>query len=85
MFEFQNNGIKKIISSIHESIKYYYPHIYSSQMFYIIDFNKTCLFKLKNNYNLITKYIYGTFDSNGVMDVSVLNYTKIYLSRNYYN
>ena len=68
--EFQNRELKNIISTLHESIKYYNPQIYSSQMFYIINFNKTLLYKVKNNYTLIYKYIYGTLTRSAWVDVS---------------
>ena len=72
-FQFQYSEIKNIISSIYEDKlndyeyicnNYYYMHIYSSQMFY---YKKNCLnifyFKMKNNYTLIYKYIFGnTYD-----------------------
>ena len=67
-FEFDNNEIKSIISSFNEKINDYYPQVYSSQMFYIIDFNKTSLYKLDNNYILEYKYIYGTSNKSGWID-----------------
>ena len=84
IFEFENKEIKNIISTTNEKIDNFYPHIYSSQMFYLIGFQKTFLFKVKNKYTLINKYIYGQpFYSSGWIDVSILNYETIFLSRNY--
>ena len=79
-FEFNNNEIKSIISTFIDNIKYYYPHIYSSQMFYIISFNKTSLYNVNNKYTLIYKYIYGDIYNNGFIDVTILNYSNISLS-----
>jgi len=82
-FEFQNSEIKSIISALRDSIKNYYPQIYSPQMFYIIGFNKTCFYRVKNNYTLIYKYIYGSEDYYGWVGVSFLNYNKFYSNKNF--
>ena len=81
--EFQNREIKNIISSLKERIKYYNPQIYSSQMFYIESFYKAFLYKVKNNYTLIYKYIYGALKESGWVDVSFLNYNSFYSNRNF--
>ena len=81
-FEFQNSDLKSIISALRDSIKNYYPQIYSSQMFYIISFNKTCFYRVKNNYTLIYKYIYGIDNHNAWVDVSFLNYNQFFSNRN---
>ena len=52
-------------------------------MFYIINFNKTLLYKVKNNYTLIYKYIYGTLTRSAWVDVSFLNYNSFYSNRNF--
>ena len=80
--EFRNSEIKSIISALHESIKYYYPQIYSSQMFYIIGFNKTCFYRVKNNYTLIYKYIFGSSGYNGWVEISFLDYKNFSSHRN---
>ena len=81
-FEFQNSDLKSIISALRDSIKNYYPQIYSSQMFYIISFNKTCFYRVKNNYTLIYKYIYGIDNPHAWVDVSFLNYNQFFSNRN---
>ena len=82
-FEFQNLETKSIISSLHEKIKYFYPQIYSSQMFYNIEFNKTCLFTVTKNYTLINNYIYGLYDIyGGLIDISFSNYHYFPSTRN---
>ena len=82
-FEFQNSEIKSIISALRDSIKNYYPQIYSPQMFYIIGFNKTCFYRIKNKYTLIYKYIYGSSENNGWVHVSFLNYNRFFSNRNF--
>ena len=52
-------------------------------MFYIIGFNKTCLYRVKNKYTLIYKYIYGTVGYDGFVDVSFLNYANFNSYRNF--
>ena len=69
-FEFQNSEIKSIISSLYEEIEYYYPQIYSPQIFYIYYVDKICLFKVRNNYILMNDYIYGY---QGYIEVPFLN------------
>ena len=83
IFEFENSEIKSIVSTISESINNSYPYIYSSQMFYLIGIKKNFLYKLKYQYTLINKYIYGPLKTDGWIEVSILNYEKISLSRNY--
>jgi len=83
IFEFQNSELKSIISALHDSIKNYYPQIYSPQMFYIIAFNKTCFYRVKNNYTLIYKYIYGPPHYYGWVGVSFLNYNQFNSHRNF--
>ena len=82
-FEFKKPEIKSIISSLHENIEYYYPHIYSSHMFHIIHFNKTYLFRLKNDYTFISKYIYGSNTTRLVMKIPFLYYDHIDFNRNF--
>ena len=85
-FEFENSEIKNIISSLHENIKYYYPQIYSSQMFYINTFIKTCLYKVTNNYILIYNYIFNdNLGYGGHINITFLNgNTKtFYSNRNF--
>ena len=82
-FEFEKGEIKNIISTLQESIKYYYPHIYSSQMFQINDSNKMCLYQVKHNDTLIYKYLNGKNSLNAYTDVSFLNLNKIYSNRNF--
>ena len=52
-------------------------------MFYLNQFNTTCLYKLKNHYTLIYKYIYGKLNFNGWVYVSFLNFPKFYSNRNF--
>ena len=83
IFEFQNSEIKSIISALYDSIKNYYPQIYSPQMFYISAFTKTCFYRVKNNYTLIYQYIYGTPYYNAWVNVSFLNYNQFFSNRNF--
>ena len=52
-------------------------------MFHVIDFNKTCLYKIKYNYTVTYKYIYGNIDKSGWVDVTFLKYTSYYSNRNF--
>ena len=78
-FEFEENGIKNIISTFYNKISNNYPQIYSSEMYYG---NASSLFfnyALEYNYLFTTKYIAGgSFFLN-------LNYLleEITLARNY--
>ena len=58
-FKFQNNQIKNIISSFCDRVNETYPQIYSAQMFYLNNFNKTHYFKLKNSFSGNYQYISG--------------------------
>ena len=81
--EFRNSEIKNIISALRESIRNYYPHIYSSQMFYLIGFNKTCFFRVKNKYTLIYKYIYtNPYYYSGWVGLSFLDFKTFESHRN---
>ena len=88
-FEFKKPEIKSLISSLYENIEYYYPHIYSSHMYHIVDFNKTYktnktyLFRLKNDYTFITKYIYGSNTSRLVMSIPFIYYDHNDFNRNF--
>ena len=82
-FEFSNQKIKNIISSFCENIETISPQIYSSQMFYFFNFSKMYQFELKNNYTLNYKYIYGTLNVSGFMDISFLKYITFFTNRNF--
>ena len=82
-FEFNNYEIKSIISTISENINNSYPHIYSSQMYYLVGIKKNFLYKVRNKYTLINKYIYGPFYYVGWIEVSILNFNEIQLGRNF--
>ena len=82
-FEFENNEIKSIISTISERINNSYPHIYSAQMFYLIGIRKNFLYKIKNKYTLINKYIYGPIYYNGWIESPFLNILEIQIGRNF--
>ena len=82
-FEFTNSEIKNLISSLKDDIKYSFPQIYSSHMFYIYNFTKTCNFTTKNNYTLIYKYVFGTLSSTGYTVIPVLNFDQFYSNRNF--
>ena len=58
-FKFQNNRIKNIISSFSDKVKNIYPQIYSAQMFYLNNFNKTYILNLKNPFLGDYQYISG--------------------------
>ena len=60
-FEFENEEIKNIISDKIEDI---YPQIYSAQIYYIDNSNKTYYFKLKNDYIGNYQYISGDSEIN---------------------
>ena len=80
IFEFRNNEIMDIISSFSNQVLNVFPQIYSSQMFYLDEGIKECLFfKVNNNYILNFQYLYG----NGDMLISFLDFEKFYTSRNF--
>ena len=58
-FEFTNNEIKSIISSFFDTINNTNPQVYSAQMYYLDNNQKTNYFKLKYNYYFKLQYIYG--------------------------
>ena len=60
-FEFENEEIKNIISDKIEDI---YPQIYSAQIYYIDNSNKTYYFKLKNDNIGNYQYISGDSEIN---------------------
>ena len=60
-FEFENEEIKNIISDKIEDI---YPQIYSAQIYYIDNSNKTYYFKLKNDCIGNYQYISGDSEIN---------------------
>ena len=60
-FEFEKEEIKNIISDKIEDI---YPQIYSTQIYYIDNSNKTYYFKLKNDYIGNYQYISGDSEIN---------------------
>ena len=78
-FEFEENGIKNIISAFSSKIRENSPQIYSSEMYYIYDRTIYFNYSLKDNYLFTTKYIGG---ENCFMK---LNYSieVINLSRNF--
>ena len=82
-FEFTNAEVKNLISSLKDDITHIFPQIYSSQMFYIYNFTKTCNFTMNNNYTLIYKYVFGTLSSTGYMKIPVLNFDEFYSNRNF--
>ena len=79
-FEYKDQEIKNIISAFYDRFNNTYLQIYSPQMFYINNIRRKYLFKLKNNYTLTTKYVYGIY---GTFSPHFLDYQKFYLSRNY--
>ena len=58
-FEFSNGEKKSIISTFEDKIEYVYPQIYSAQMFYFNNYNKTTYFDVIYDYDLIYQYLYG--------------------------
>ena len=58
-FEFKNDIIKNILISFCDIVEDVYPQIYSPQMYFIDNFNKTNHFKINNKYSLIYQYMYG--------------------------
>ena len=58
-FEFSNDIIKTILISFLDTVEDVYPQIYSSQLYFIDNLNKTNHFKIYNKYSLIYQYIYG--------------------------
>ena len=59
-FKFKNNEIKTIISSFCDKVNETYPQIYSAQMFYLNNFNKTHPFNLKNSFSGNYQFIRGS-------------------------
>ena len=82
-FEFENSEIKNIISSLRDTISDLSLQIYSSQMFYIHNFEKIFHFKLKNNYTLIYNYIFGADKKAGQMKMPFLNNKTFYSNGNF--
>ena len=68
-YEFKNNEIRNLLSSFSDKIEEFFPQIYSPQMFYFYNFNKTTKFNVQNNYTLNYKYIHGI---TGWIDLSFL-------------
>ena len=58
-FKFKDNQTKTIISSFCDRVHEIYPQIYSVQMFYLNNFNKTHQFNLKNSFFGNYQYISG--------------------------
>ena len=58
-FEFDEEGIKNIISAFSDKTKDNYPQIYSSEMYYIYNRTRNFNYALVNNYLLTTKWISG--------------------------
>ena len=58
-FKFKNNKIKNIISAFCDRVNGTNPQIYSAQMFYLNNFNKTHYFKLKNSFSGNYQFISG--------------------------
>ena len=58
-FEFKNGEMKNIISSFCDRVNGTYPHIYSAQMFFLNQYNKTHKFNLKNSFAGNYQYISG--------------------------
>ena len=80
-FEFKTEEIRTIMSSFNDKIKNIFPQIYSPQMFHLHNFNKTCNFKVKNNYTLSYKYIFG---DTGYMYLSFLgNIQRFHSNKNF--
>ena len=71
IFEFNNSEIKNIISSLYEGMEFYFPKIYSSQMFYIKGKQNYYYLKLENNYTFIYNYIYGSYLDYNVMKFEI--------------
>ena len=81
-FEFYEDGIKNIISAFSDKSPDIFPQIYSAQLFYTYNFNKSCNFSLKHNYILNYKWISGI---KGLIDLNMFNSpnkNRMYLSKN---
>jgi len=59
-FQFKNGEMKTIISSFCDRVNETYPHIYSAQMFFLNNYNKTHNFNLKNSFSANYQFISGT-------------------------
>ena len=78
-FEFANDIIKNILISFWDTVEDVYPQIYSTQMFFINNFNKTNHFKINNQYSLIYQYMNGK-----IGEISFQNMKEeLYLTRNF--
>ena len=82
-FLFRNNEIKNIITSFCDNVKEMYPQIYSPQMVYLDNSTKINYFKLKNNYTLNYKYVFGTPFNQNFMKYSFRYLKNIASSRNF--
>ena len=71
-FEFINGQKKNIITTFEDKIESVYPQIYSAQMFYFNNYNKTTKFSVINDYDSIYQYMYGNSAQFIVSNVSDL-------------
>jgi len=79
-FIFENNEIKKIISSFCDKIESIYPQVYSGQMYYLDNFEKKNNFKMKNDYYLKYQFIYG---EPGFFGFPIFPIDNINISKNF--
>ena len=79
-FEFQNNGIKNIISSFSDRIQTIYPQIYSGQMCYLDKFIKINNLKYSNDSFMKYQFVYG---DSGIYNYSIEAYDFIKISQNF--
>ena len=79
-FEFPNGELKNIMSAISDNVTYFYPQIYSYQMFILDKSTKINHFKMTNNYTVYYQYIYGY---SGNVNISFLDYELFYSTRNF--
>ena len=79
-FEFTNNEIKSIISSFFDTINNTNPQVYSAQMYYLDNNQKTNYFKLKYNYYFKLQYIYG---ESGTYKISFPYVDNFIISQNF--
>ena len=82
-FEFYEEGIKNIISAFSDKSPDIFPQIYSAQLFYVNNFNKSCNFSLKHNYIMNYRWISG---NNGLIDLNSFNSPNkniMHFTRNY--
>ena len=79
-FEYDEPGIKNILSTFNDKSTDFFLQIYSSQIFYLYNITKVCHYYLKHNYTLNYKWINGY---NGICNFNLKDLNFTFFSRNF--